>query len=388
MAAFTESHNHRPNYVAVYRRPPRTMRRTATAVLAGGFGWYEPHDPVSLRTDLPAPSPALSDSIALSSATPHGLDNHLVSDSASAHRRNAPVHHSRGGARAKAKAKAAGPSRPVDLGVSIIPVCHPGTGTPSPPPERLLDPEPELPSPLDHHPRLGRPPHSYASSSSSLSFDRSVSVARPPRMSDFDMGAPCAASDTAAAIVGKRSRGPSQSQRTQLPISPPVTSPNTSQSELPGSMASLPTLAMSFGLQDKSKRAREGREAGRRKRRKTGPTRGETSPASGPLSALDTSSHAEHVDPAAVRPTLPPATKPPREPPRRKGWKGWVIVSDTEGSDTERPTTPPVVILEKRTRSGRDFDQEARQSRRAPSRASTRSVRADSVAPTSSGIAT
>lgn len=376
MASFAHSHNHPPNNVAIYRRPPHTMRRTATAVLAGGIGWYEPQDLVTLRSAPTAPSPALSASATLPAAPSQPLrdanNDSLGSDALPASRRNGPA---KGGARAKGKGKPPALNRPVDMGVSIRPICKPGTGTPSP------SPEPSSPPPHSH---AARPPHSYASSSSSLSFsfapERSISVARNPRRSDFDTGASRADIEDAAANVGKRSRSPSQSQRIRLPITPPVTSPYTSQSELPG-------LAPLLAPTSKPKRARDGREAVRRKRRKTGATRGEAVDLVPDAAPAPAQFQDERVD-AAVHPP-PPPTKSPRQPPRRKGWKGWVMVSDTEGSDAERPATPPVVILEKRTRSGRDFEQDLPPvNRRARSTASARSARTESVAPPSSGIAT
>ncbi|KAG8690245.1 hypothetical protein FRC11_012940 [Ceratobasidium sp. 423] len=315
-----------------YRRPP-IMRRTATAVLAGGpySGWQSPNELELLKyafqsqwDDTTTPTESAMSSAA---AQPLGLSS---SDSAQTPS-TTTTGRRKSNARGKPKSKQAEyPKAVIDLGASIIPICAPGTGTP--PPE---------------------PPQSYASSSSLT-------------RSDFDTGASSRVDEEeeeeylAAAVVGKRSRARSISSQhsTRLPISPPVTSPNTSTSELP--------------LFTPTKRAREGREPIRRKRRKT------TS------SMLSTSTRGEENE--AV--SLVPIVKLPKErqPPRRKGWKGWIMVSDTEGSDTERPATPPV-ILEKRTRSGRDFDQELPLvQRRARSRASTRT---ESVAPpSSSGVAT
>ncbi|KAF8693207.1 hypothetical protein RHS03_08402, partial [Rhizoctonia solani] len=310
------------------RRPP-VMRRTATAVLAGGprAGWHNPYDLELLRTasefsadDNPAPTESALNSAA---AQPLGLSS---SDSAQAHTATTTGRR-KSNARGRQKPKQIEQTNAViDLGASIIPICTPGTGTPPP------------------------PPRSYASSSSLT-------------RSDFDTGASSRMEEDeeeeeyfTAAMVGKRSRALSITSQhsTRLPISPPVTSPNTSMYELP-----ILTPAV--------KRAREGREPVRRKRRKT------TS------STVSTSTRGGEDEAVSVVPLI----KPPQEkrPPGRKGWKGWVMVSDTEGSDNERPDVPPI-ILEKRTRSGRDFDQELPPvQRRARSRASTRT---DSVAPLSS----
>ncbi|KAG9099258.1 hypothetical protein FRC06_005455 [Ceratobasidium sp. 370] len=381
MATFTHSRDRPQNYVAAWRRPPHTTRRTATTVLAGNHGWLEFDDLLALRTNKPMPEPSSSaptaSQLALPPSSQPGLrdtdDDAAVPASAPAGRRGtdtatttsaAPAK----GGRGKGKAKAPPVSRPVDMGVSIIPICAPGTGTPSP------SPEPPSPPP---HPHLRRPPQSFASTSSGVSSTITLSAAGRP---DFDAGAQRVAGGTAAATVGKRSRGPSQSQRPRLPISPPVTSPNTSTSELPSApgldrgppltAAPLPTKG--------TKRAREGREVQRRKRRKT-ETRGEAP------SVAAKNPQGEHVGDAVRK------QAPSRVPARRKGWKGWVMVSDTEGSDAERADTPLVVILDKKTRSGRDFDQEIlpRVTRRGRSTVSvgTESV-ATSAAPLSSVTAT
>ncbi|KAJ1309392.1 hypothetical protein OPQ81_006169 [Rhizoctonia solani] len=303
------------------------MRRTATAVLAGGpySRWHNSNDLELLRYASQSEwddtiTPTSESAMNSAPAQPLGL-----SSSDSVQPPAATVTGRRkSNARAKQKSKQAEQANVViDLGASIIPICTPGTGTPPP-----------------------QPPQSYASSSSLT-------------RSDFDMGASSRAEEEeeeylAAAIVGKRSRARSISSQHSMrwPISPPVTSPNTSTSELPVFTTT-------------TKRAREGREPVRRKRRKTTSSSISTSTRGGEDEAI----------------SLVPIIKPPRErqPPRRKGWKGWVMVSDTEGSDTERQATPPVIILEKRTRSGRDFDQELPLvQRRARSRASTRT---ESLAP-------
>ncbi|KAF8602792.1 hypothetical protein BDV93DRAFT_523889 [Ceratobasidium sp. AG-I] len=374
MAAYTSHSHDRPQkYVAIYRRPPYTIRRTATSVLAGNYGWHEPDDLLALQA-VPSPSPALSASLPLPTpvlAAPQPpivlRDTNIDNNTQLGGRRAAKA------PRGKGKTKAILPERtPVDMGVSIIPICAPGTGTPSP--------SPEPPSPPPHpHPRRP-PPASYASTSSSIS--NPIVLAR---RSDFEAGAQrVAGAGAAAATVGKRSRGPSQSQRQRHPISPPVTSPNTSQSELPpgpsngvGRMASAPASAP-------AKRTREGREAPRRKRRKT-ESRGEAVaavmvPASVPASAP---AHGKEQSGQGLDAAV-------RRPAQRKGWKGWVMVSDTEGSDADRPNTPPVTILEKKTRSGRDFDQEGqRVTRRGRSTVSVGAESAArSTAPPSSVVAT
>jgi hypothetical protein len=311
------------------RRPP-VMRRTATTVLAGGprAGWHNPYDLEALRTapdlsadDRTAPPESVLHSAA---AQPLGLSS---SDSAQAHTATTTsTSRRKSNARARQRPKQTEQSTTViDLGASIIPICTPGTGTPP-------------------------PPQSYASSSSLT-------------RSDFDTGASSRMEEDEeeeeeylTAIVGKRSRARSitSQQSTRLPISPPVTSPNTSTYELP---ISTPAI----------KRAREGREPVRRKRRKTTSSTVSTSTRGGEEEAVSLVTLIKHPQ--------------EKQPPQRKGWKGWVMVSDTEGSDNERPDMPPV-ILEKRTRSGRDFDQELPPlQRRARSRASTRT---DSVAPLSS----
>lgn len=370
MAAYTSHSRDRPqHYVAVYRRPPHTIRRTATNVLAGDYGWHEPEDLLALRVG-PSPSPALSASLSLPTPVLAAPEPPIVLRDANIDNTQLGGRRAAKAPRGKGKAKTADPARPVDMGVSIIPICAPGTGTPSP--------SPEPPSPPPHpHPRRP-PPVSYASTSSSISAP--ILLAAVPRRSDFEAGAQRVAG-AAAATVGKRSRGPSQSQRQRHPISPPVTSPNTSQSELPpgpsNGVEDMGTAPASAPV----KRAREGREAPRRKRRKT-ETRGEAVvvvPASAPASApAQAKGQSGPVVDVAVR-------KPPA---RRKGWKGWVMVSDTEGSDTERPKTPPVTILEKKTRSGRDFDQDApRVTRRGRSTVSLgRDSVARSTAPPSSVI--
>lgn len=375
MSAYTSHSNDYPqNYVAIYRRPPHTIRRTATSVLAGNYGWHEPDDLLALRA-APSPSPALSASLSLPTPAlvapqpPIVLrDTNIDNNTQSGGRRAAKA------PRGKGKPKAVYLERtPVDMGVSIIPICAPGTGTPSP--------SPEPPSPPPHpHPRRP-PPASYASTSSSLSAPIVLA-----RRSDFEAGAQrVAGTGSAAATVGKRSRGPSQSQRQRHPISPPVTSPNTSQSELPAGPSHDVRDTVSAPVSAPAKRAREGREAPRKKRRKT-ESRGEavvavTVPVSAPASApvLEKEQFGQGVERAVRRP-----------PAGRKGWKGWVMVSDTEGSDTERPKTPPVTILEKKTRSGRDFDQEApRVTRRGRSTVSIGAEStARSTAPPSSVIAT
>ncbi|KAG8696141.1 hypothetical protein FRC09_008705 [Ceratobasidium sp. 395] len=383
VAAFTHSSDRPQNYVAVWRRPPHTTRRTATTVLAGNHGWLEFDDILALRTNKPALDPSTSASATSQPILPP-LSQPLLRDtnddnaapasaappsSTTTSRRNtitattAPSTVPAKGGRGKGKAKPPPASRPVDMGVSIIPICTPGTGTPSP--------EPEPPSPPPHpHPR--RPPLSSASTSSGVSS----SIAGGP---DFDAGAQRAAGSRAAGVtVGKRSRGPSQSQHNpQFPISPPVTSPNTSTSELPpaSALTCVPPLPPPT---NRTKRAREGREAQRRKRRKT-ETRGQAPP----LAVAHP--QGEHVDDAVRK------QAPSRAPARRKGWKGWIMVSDTEGSDAERAATPPVVVLQKKTRSGRDFDQDLppRVNRRGRS---TVSVGTESVttnaAPLSSATAT
>ncbi|KAL5636293.1 hypothetical protein ACGC1H_004943 [Rhizoctonia solani] len=330
-------HQHSQVYIMTYRRPP-VMRRTATTVLAGGpcSGWHNPSDLELLKLDS---GPQWDDTATLiSESAMNSAAAQPLRFSSSESAQTPPIATTgrrKSNARAKQKPKQAEPAKAViDLGASIIPICAPGTGTPPP-----------------------QPPQSYASSSSLTRLD-------------FDTGASSRVDEEeeeylTAAMVGKRSRARSISSQhsTRLPISPPVTSPNTSTSELPIFTHS-------------SKRAREGRESVRRKRRKT------TS------SMVSTSTRAGDDEAVSLIPIIKPV-KPPRErePPRRKGWKGWVMVSDTEGSDTERPDTSPVVILDKRTRSGRDFDQELPPvQRRARSRASTRT---ESVAPpSSSGIAT
>ncbi|KAG8737388.1 hypothetical protein FRC10_008266 [Ceratobasidium sp. 414] len=376
MATFTHSRDRPQNYVAALRRPPHTTRRTATTVLAGNHGWLEFDDLPALRTNKPTPEPSSSASAAPQLALPtpsqaslRDADDTAVPAAAPTGRRGtvtatisaAPAK----GGRGKGKAKAPPVSRPVDMGVSIIPICAPGTGTPTP--------SPEPPSPPPHpHPR--RPPQSFASTSSGVSSTITLSAAGRP---DFDAGAQRVAGNTAGATVGKRSRGPSHSQRPRFPISPPVTSPNTSTSELPSASgpgrgappaAPPPTKG--------AKRAREGREAQRRKRRKT-EARGEAPP----VAAKDP--QGEHVGDAVWK------QAPSRAPARRKGWKGWVMVSDTEASDAERADTPPVVIMERKTRSGRDFDQEIlpRVTRRGRSTVSigTESV-TTSAAPLSAGL--
>ncbi|CAE7100436.1 unnamed protein product [Rhizoctonia solani] len=314
------------------------MRRTATTVLAGGpySGWLNPSNLELLKFDSQSQwddttTPISESALNSAAAQPLGLsppDSAQIPTVATTGRRKS-------NARAKQKPKQPEPAKAViDLGASIIPICAPGTGTPPP-----------------------QPPQSYASSSSLT-------------RSDFDTGASSRVDEEeeeylTAAMVGKRSRARSISSQhsTRFPISPPVTSPNTSISELP-----IMTSAL--------KRAREGREPVRRKRRKT------TS------SMVSTSTRGGEDEAVFLMPMREPVKQPrEREPPRRKGWKGWVMVSDTEGSDAERSSTPPVVILEKRTRSGRDFDQELLPvQRRARSRASART---ESVAPpSSSGIAT
>ncbi|KAG8701097.1 hypothetical protein FRC08_004284 [Ceratobasidium sp. 394] len=384
MATFTHSRDRPQNYVAAWRRPPHTTRRTATTVLAGNHGWLELDDLLALRTNKPTPEPSSSasatpqlalplpsqpvlrdadDDNAASAPTPTGRRGTITATTSAVPAK---------GGRGKGKAKAPPVSRPVDMGVSIIPICAPGTGTPSP--------SPEPPSPPPHpHPR--RPPQSFASTSSGVSSTITLSAAGRP---DFDAGAQRVAGATAGATVGKRSRGPSQSQRPRLPISPPVTSPNTSTSELPSASGPGPgrgALPPAVPPPTKgAKRAREGREAQRRKRRKT-ETRGEVPP----VAVKDPHPQGEHVGDAVRK------QAPSRAPARRKGWKGWVMVSDTEGSDVERADTPPVVILEKKTRSGRDFDQEVlpRVTRRGRSTVSvgTESV-TTSAAPLSSITAT
>ncbi|EUC65961.1 hypothetical protein RSOL_504090 [Rhizoctonia solani AG-3 Rhs1AP] len=328
-------HQHSQGYIMSYRRPP-VMRRTATTVLAGGpcSGWHNPSDLELLKLDSEPQwddTATLISESAMNSAAAQPL--RFSSSESTQTPTIATTGRRKSNARAKQKLKQAEPVKAViDLGASIIPICAPGTGTPPP-----------------------QPPQSYASSSSLTRLD-------------FDTGASSRVDEEeeeylTAAMVGKRSRARSISSQhsTRLPISPPVTSPNTSTFELP---LFTPT----------SKRAREGRESVRRKRRKT------TS------SMVSTSTRGDEA--VSLGPIVKPVKAPrEREPPRRKGWKGWVMVSDTEGSDTERPDTSPVVILDKRTRSGRDFDQELTLvQRRARSRASTRT---ESVAPpSSSGIAT
>ncbi|KAG9124235.1 hypothetical protein FRC07_012326 [Ceratobasidium sp. 392] len=390
VATYTHSRDRPDNYVAAWRRPPHTTRRTATTVLAGNYGWLEFDDLLALRTNKPTPDPSGSTSAAASDSALPSQSQPVLRDTnddmtASAPQPPAGPTGRRGtvtatsapstapakGGRGKTKTKPPPVARPVDMGVSIIPICAPGTGTPSP--------SPEPPSPPPHpHPR--RPPQSSASTSSGVSS----SIAGGGRL-DFDAGAQRAAGTNraAGATVGKRSRGPSQSQHQYppLPISPPVTSPNTSNSELPpfpgaNGVTRPPTSAPP--PTNGTKRAREGREAQRRKRRKT-ETRGEVPP----VAVKDP--QVEHVGDAVRK------QAPSRAPARRKGWKGWVMVSDTEGSDAERAATPPVVILEKKTRSGRDFDQDIlpRVNRRGRSTVSvgTESV-TTSAAPLSSVTAT
>ncbi|QRV86867.1 hypothetical protein RhiJN_14885 [Ceratobasidium sp. AG-Ba] len=361
MSTFTHSSDRPVNYAAVWRRPPHHARRTATTVLAGNYGWFDCEDLLALHTDKATPdSSAVSESSAPQSAVQPPVTSQPILQETNHERRTssagatATTSTAKGG-RGKAKAKAA-PSvtRPVDMGVSIIPICSPGTGTPRP------SPEPPSPPPHPHR----RPPHSFASTSSASG--------RP----DFDAGAQRAVEDTpAGATVGKRSRRPSQSQRPRLPISPPVTSPNTSTSELPPltGVSELDDIASRLTITTAgTKRTRNGREIVRRKRRKT-ETRGEAPPVA--------VKKEEHVENAVRR----------RAPAQRKGWKGWVMVSDTEASDAERGDTPPVVILDRKTRSGRDFDQDLapRVNRRGRSTASARSGSvATSAAPLSSATTT
>ncbi|QRV86868.1 hypothetical protein RhiJN_14886 [Ceratobasidium sp. AG-Ba] len=266
MSTFTHSSDRPVNYAAVWRRPPHHARRTATTVLAGNYGWFDCEDLLALHTDKATPdSSAVSESSAPQSAVQPPVTSQPILQETNHERRTssagatATTSTAKGG-RGKAKAKAA-PSvtRPVDMGVSIIPICSPGTGTPRP------SPEPPSPPPHPHR----RPPHSFASTSSASG--------RP----DFDAGAQRAVEDTpAGATVGKRSRRPSQSQRPRLPISPPVTSPNTSTSELPPltGVSELDDIASRLTITTAgTKRTRNGREIVRRKRRKT-ETRGEAPP--------------------------------------------------------------------------------------------------------------
>ncbi|KAH7318828.1 hypothetical protein B0J17DRAFT_773244 [Rhizoctonia solani] len=222
-------HRYSQGYVMTCRRPP-VMRRTATTVLAGGpySGWHNPDELDLLKFDSQSrwddTATPIESAVNPAAAQPLGLSSFDSTQTTAA----TTTGRRKSNARAKQKPKQAEQAKAViDLGASIIPICAPGTGTPPP-----------------------QPLKSYASSSSLT-------------RSDFDTGASSRMDEEeeeylAAAIVGKRSRARSISSQhsTRLPISPPVTSPNASASELPN-------------INPFTKRAREGREPVRRKRRKT-----------------------------------------------------------------------------------------------------------------------